>query len=126
MNVSWKTAPPIDESVSAGGMSLLPVLPRTRVPVTLADSASRGRHHIRVCRGIACHVKGSAAVLETLQRSLGILPGEVTPDGNFSLEVVPCLDACGMSPVIAVNDELYPGVTPRQVECLIEDLTCFE
>ena len=121
MTVSWKTAPPMPELFSASAAALLPVSPKPQ-----AESTPRGRHHIRVCRGIACHVKGSAAVLETLQRSLGILPGEVTPDGNFSLEVVSCLNACGMSPVIAVNDQLYPGVTPQRVECLIEDLDWFE
>ena len=121
MNVSWKFNDSFDES-SAAMVALLPSSPSTLSPVTVADTVPHGRHHIRVCRGIACHVKGSAAVLEALQHKLGIQPGEVTLDGSFSLEVVPCLDACGMSPVIAVNEQLYPGVTPHQVECLIHDL----
>lgn len=119
MNVSWKLTQAFDES--AAGLALLPSSPDTDTPARIEEAPDRGRHHIRVCRGLACHVKGSAAVLETLQNNLGILPGEVTPDGNFSLEVVPCLDACGMSPVVAINDQLFPGVTPSQAEYLIRD-----
>ena len=121
MNGFWNSAEAFDEST--GGVALLPSSPTTDAPAIAEGAAVRGRHHIRVCRGLACHVKGSAAVLERLQLDLGILPGEVTADGNFSLEVVPCLNACGMSPVMAINDQLYPGVTPEQVECLIRDLS---
>ena len=121
MNVSWKLSEPMDESTR--GLALLPSSPSTDTPVVVKQAPIRGRHHIRVCRGLACHVKGSAAVLEKLQSNLGILPGEVTTDGVFSLEVVPCLDACGMSPVMAINEQLYPGVTPNQVESLIRDLS---
>ncbi len=64
-----------------------------------------GRFHIQVCRGTACHVKGSARVLDSLTGELGIKPGNTTRDGLFSLEVVACIGACGLAPVIAVNGE---------------------
>lgn len=74
-----------------------------------------GRHRIQVCRGTACHVKGSAAVLEALCRHLKIRPGQTTKDGEFSLEVVACIGACGLAPVIAVDGEFHAGVTPDAV-----------
>lgn len=75
----------------------------------------KGRFHVQVCRGTACHVKGSAAVLESLKRSLKIEAGQTTKDGLFSLEVVACIGACGLAPVIAVNGEFHAGVAPDRV-----------
>ncbi|HNT35123.1 MAG TPA: NADH-quinone oxidoreductase subunit NuoE [bacterium] len=80
-----------------------------------------GRFHIQVCRGTACHVKGSAAVLESLMRALKLKSGETTRDGLFSLEVVACIGACGQAPVIAVNGEFHAKVTPDSVVEIIED-----
>jgi NADH-quinone oxidoreductase E subunit len=71
-----------------------------------------GRFHIQVCRGTACHVKGSGAVLETLKRELSIEPGQTTRDGLFSLEVVACIGACGLAPVICVNGEFHAKLNP--------------
>ena len=79
-----------------------------------------GRYHIQVCRGTACHVKGSAAVLEAIQRELAIEPGQTARDGVFSLEVVSCIGACGMSPVMAVNGEFFAGLTPETAVGIIE------
>ena len=79
----------------------------------------KGRYHIQVCRGTACHVRGSATVLETVQRALEIKPDETSRDGLFSLEVVACVGACGLSPVISVNGEVHAGVTPDGVRKLL-------
>jgi NADH-quinone oxidoreductase E subunit len=79
-----------------------------------------GKFHVQVCRGTACHVKGSVRVLETAVKALGVQPGETTRDGLFSLEVVACLGACGLAPVVAVNGEFYAGVTPEQMEEILE------
>jgi NADH-quinone oxidoreductase subunit E len=79
-----------------------------------------GRHHIQVCRGTACHVKGSAAVLEALCRELGIQPGETSRDGLFSLEVVACIGACGLAPVIAIGGEFHAKVTPDSIPEILE------
>ena len=79
-----------------------------------------GRYHIQVCRGTACHVKGSAGVLEAVKRELGIEPDETTRDGLFSLEVVACIGACGLAPVISVSGEFYAGVTPEIIRKILD------
>lgn len=70
-----------------------------------------GRYHIQVCRGTACHVKGSLGVLQTIKRYLQIDDGMTTPDGLFSLEVVACLGACGLAPLVCVNGEFHGQVS---------------
>ena len=82
----------------------------------------KGRHHIMVCRGTACHVKGSARVLEAVQDVLKIEDGQTTRDRIFSLEVVACMGACGLAPVINVNGEFFAKVTPMKVRRILEDL----
>jgi len=79
----------------------------------------QGRYHIQVCRGTACHVKNSLKVLEAVTRELGIKPGETSRDGLFSLEVVACIGACGLSPVICINGEFYARTTPDKASKLI-------
>jgi len=81
-----------------------------------------GKYHIQICRGTACHVKGSKKVLETLERELGIKTGKTTRDGLFSLEVVACLGACGLAPVITVNGEVYANMDSEKVKKLIKSL----
>jgi NADH:ubiquinone oxidoreductase subunit E len=76
---------------------------------------ARGSYNVQVCRGTACHVKGSAAVLDAARRALKIEPGQTTRDGLFSLEVVACIGACGLAPVIAINGEFHAGVAPEKV-----------
>ncbi len=79
-----------------------------------------GKVHIQICRGTACHVKGSAAVLDTIRRVLGIEPGQTTRDGVFSLEVVACMGACGLAPLICADGEFHAGVSPQQAEKIIK------
>lgn len=79
-----------------------------------------GRHHIQLCRGTACHVKGSAGVLDAVSRLLNVAPGQTTRDGLFSLEVVACIGACGLAPVININGEFYAGVTRDSVAQIID------
>ena len=79
-----------------------------------------GRNHVQVCRGTACHVKGSAKVLDAIMKALGAAPGETTRDGEFSLEVVACIGACGLAPVIVVNGEFHAGVAPEQVKGILD------
>ena len=80
----------------------------------------QGRNHIQVCRGTACHVKGSAAILEAVKRELKIEPGQTSRDGEFSLEVVACIGACGLAPVICVNGNFHAGVTTKSVGKIID------
>ena len=79
-----------------------------------------GKFQVQVCRGTACHVKGSAKVLETVKKELGIEPGQSTKDGLFGLEVVACIGACGLAPVICINGEFHASVTPDKIKKILE------
>jgi len=80
-----------------------------------------GKYHIQICRGTACHVKSSAAILKALERVLKIESGQTTRDGLFSLEVVACIGACGLAPVISVNGEFHGNLTTDDIEGIIKD-----
>lgn len=81
-----------------------------------------GRYHIQVCRGTACHVKGSLGVLDAVRQDLGLEPGKTTRDGLFSLEVVACIGACGLAPVICINGEFHANLTPQKVRRILDEL----
>lgn len=81
-----------------------------------------GKYHIMLCRGTACHVKGSAAVLEFLEDYLQIHPGETTEDGLFSLEVTACLGACGLAPVMSINGEIHACVNEDRIRSILDAL----
>lgn len=81
----------------------------------------KGKYHIMVCRGTACHVKGSSRVLEMAQKILKLKPGQTSKDRLFSLEVVACMGACGLSPVININGEFYAKVTPQKLSKIIQE-----
>lgn len=74
-----------------------------------------GRNVIRVCMGTACHVRGALRVLKTLERELGIKAGMTTEDGKFTLETVACIGACGLAPVISVNNKVFGNMTSQRV-----------
>lgn len=80
-----------------------------------------GRFHIMICRGTACHVKGSAAVLRALEQELKIKAGETTRDGAFSIEVVACIGACGLAPVMSVNGEVHAGLDEEKVKGILDN-----
>jgi NADH-quinone oxidoreductase E subunit len=79
----------------------------------------QGQFHIQICRGTACHVIGSKKVLEAVEMALNIKPGQTTRDGLFSLEIVACIGACGLAPVITVAGEFHAGVTPEKVRNIL-------
>jgi NADH-quinone oxidoreductase E subunit len=79
-----------------------------------------GKYHVQVCRGTACHVLGSATVLQELEKMLKIKAGQTTRDGLFSMEVVACIGACGLAPVICVNGEFHAKVTKEELQGIIE------
>jgi NADH-quinone oxidoreductase E subunit len=80
----------------------------------------RGKYTIRVCLGTACYVRGGMELLKSLQKELGIDVGETTEDKVFSLEVGRCFGACGMAPVIMVNDEVHQRMKPSKIPHIIE------
>lgn len=75
----------------------------------------KGRYNIGICLGTACYVKGSQKVLERLSKELGVAPGKTTPDGKFTLTATRCLGACGLAPVMMINDDVYGRLTPEQI-----------
>jgi NADH-quinone oxidoreductase subunit E len=81
-----------------------------------------GRHHLLVCRGTACHVKSSVALLHALRHELKVEPGQTTRDGLFTLDTVACIGACGLAPVICVNGEFHAKMTPEKAVALIATL----
>ena len=82
----------------------------------------KGKYHIQVCRGTACHVLGSSNVMQELEKTLKIKNDETSRDGKFSLEVVACIGACGLAPVISINGEFHAKVTPESIKKIIENL----
>ncbi len=76
----------------------------------------RGRNIIRVCLGTACHVRGGQNIMAKITEFLGVEPGGTTPDLRFTLERVACLGACGLAPVMMVNDQTHGRLTPDQVK----------
>ncbi len=81
----------------------------------------RGKYVVRVCLGTACYVRGGNAVLDALKKELKIGIGETTEDRQFSLDIGRCFGACGLAPVIMVNDDVHQRVKPSQVVELLEE-----
>ena len=79
----------------------------------------RGRYLVRVCVGTSCHVRGGFRILESLQKQLGILPGETTPDRQFSLETVRCVGCCALSPCIVIDTTTHARLRPDAVAALL-------
>jgi NADH-quinone oxidoreductase subunit E/NADP-reducing hydrogenase subunit HndA len=80
----------------------------------------KGKYKISVCLGTACYVKGSADVLTAIENKLKIQPGGLTPDGKFSLDACRCVGACGLAPVMMINDDVYGRLTPGQVGPILD------
>ncbi len=81
----------------------------------------RGQHVIRCCMGTACYVRGAASIVKAIEEKLGIKVGETTKDLKYSLEVVRCLGACGLAPVIFIDDDVYGSLQPSQVAKIFEN-----
>ena len=82
----------------------------------------RGKYHFTVCRGTACHVKGSLKSLELLTKTLKLEPGKTSKDRLFSIEVVACMGACGLAPVVNINGEFHAKMTPAKLAKLVDDI----
>lgn len=79
-----------------------------------------GLHHVRVCQGTACHVRGSGMILEAISRTTGIEPGQTSADGKYSLERVACFGSCALAPVVVLDDKVYGRMTAARTQKLIE------
>jgi NADP-reducing hydrogenase subunit HndA len=80
----------------------------------------KGEYNISVCLGTACYVKGSQQVLDTIKEVIGIDEGECTEDGKFSLEACRCIGACGLAPVMMVNDEVYGKLNANDIPDILK------
>ncbi len=112
--------------------AMLKIARHTRVPESRVYSVAtfyaqfrfipRGRNHIMVCRGTACHVGGANQVVEEIEEGVGIKEGETSEDGEFSVETVSCIGACGLAPTIVVNEATYGRLTRNKVKKLLASL----
>lgn len=82
----------------------------------------RGKHIIRQCDGTACHVRGAAKIVETVENHLGIKAGETTPDYQYTFEVVYCLGSCGLAPVAMIDDQVVGHLVPAKMIEIIDSL----
>jgi len=83
----------------------------------------KGRHVIRLCDGTACHIKGSVTIIDAVKRALSIEPGETTKDGLYSLELVNCLGACALAPVMLIDDTWYGQISAERLPKILEEHT---
>lgn len=79
----------------------------------------KGQYKVSVCLGTACYVKGAGDIYDKLQQKLGIKGGECTADGKFSLEACRCIGACGLAPVLTINEEVYGRLVTDDVETIL-------
>ena len=81
----------------------------------------RGKYPVSICNGTACYVKGAEKILDEFRRNLDIDVGETTNDGKFSIDILRCVGACGMAPVVSVGEKVYARVTPDMVKKIIDE-----
>jgi NADH-quinone oxidoreductase subunit E len=82
---------------------------------------SPGRHHVRICLGTACHVRGGEQILLTAQERLGVGTGETTADGEYDLERVACLGCCALAPVVAFDDKIHSQVSVLKIQRILDE-----
>ncbi|KXZ40377.1 NADH dehydrogenase subunit E [Alkalithermobacter thermoalcaliphilus JW-YL-7 = DSM 7308] len=81
----------------------------------------QGQYPISICMGTACYVRDSEKILDEFKKILGITIGEVTDDGKFSINVLRCVGACGLAPVVMIGEKVYGRVTPDKVSKIIQE-----
>ncbi len=81
-----------------------------------------GKYIIRVCRGTACHVKGSDRLLNTIEEYLQVSPGQMTSDGLFTIETVACFGSCALAPVLVINDSVYGSLNRSKALKLLDEI----
>jgi NADH-quinone oxidoreductase subunit E/NADP-reducing hydrogenase subunit HndA len=119
--------PPRVQKIIARGLGLTPAEIHSIVSFySFFTMKPRGDHNIRICLGTACYVKRVEEVLNKLMDSLKIDVGEVTEDKKFSIETVRCLGACGLAPVMVIDEETYGAVTPKKVPDILKEYAAKE
>ena len=104
----------------ARGMSLFPSQVQGVISFyTNFYTEPRGKNVVRVCRGTACHVRGSKTILKLVKQELGIEEGETTPDFEYSLETVACIGCCALAPNIVVGSNIYGHLNPKRLTSIL-------
>jgi len=85
------------------------------------STTAKGKYVVNVCTGTACFVRGAGEVLEEFEKKLGIHEGETTADGNFTIDTLRCVGACGLAPVVSVNGKVYGHFNKKDVDRLIQE-----
>lgn len=85
------------------------------------STTEKGKYIINICTGTACFVRGAGEILEEFQKKLGIKEGQTTPDGNFTIDTLRCVGACGLAPVVLVNGKVYGHFTKNDIDKLIKE-----
>ena len=80
----------------------------------------KGKYQISICLGTACYVKGAGDILTAVEQKLGIKAGGITPDGKFSIDACRCIGACGLAPVMTINEDVYGRLTAGQVAGILD------
>ena len=80
-----------------------------------------GRHHIKICLGTACHVRGGEQILVTAQQRLGVKTGETTADGKYDLDRVACLGCCALAPVVAFDDKIHSQMSVLKIQKIFDE-----
>lgn len=81
-----------------------------------------GRHVIRVCKSMPCHLQDSGQVIDWISEELGLAPGETTPDGRFTLELTNCIGACDQAPAMLIDDVVYGRLDPQKVAQILKSM----
>lgn len=114
--------PPVVQKRIARGLNLSPAQIHSVVSFySFFTMKPRGDHNVRVCLGTACYVKRVEEVLNKIKENLKIDVGDITEDKKFSLETVRCLGACGLAPVMVVDDETYGAMSPKKVPEILKE-----
>ncbi len=88
---------------------------------TLFSMKPKGEHVIRVCENAPCHVLGAQAIVDALEKELGVPMGGTTADGKFTLEYTSCLGVCGVAPALMIDDAVYGNVTPERIPLILKE-----
>jgi NADH-quinone oxidoreductase subunit E len=81
-----------------------------------------GRWHVQACRNVTCSMLSAEKLIDHLSKRLGVVPGQTTADGRFTLSTVECLGSCGTAPVVMVNDTYHENMSPEKLDRLLEEL----
>lgn len=83
-------------------------------------TSPRGQHIVRVCRGTACHVRGSKTILKLTKQRLGVAENETTPDYKYTLETVACIGCCALAPNMVIGNTIYGKLNPRKLTAIFD------